>query len=90
MVFAKVSVFAKDFAKKYSFCENFHQSFGSGYTFRWCLNPDPQSEWKIFAKPKIFTQIFDTFCKLFSRKVKGKKEYLPMLLCSMFTSKISF
>jgi hypothetical protein len=52
-----------------------HQCFGCGYTFRWLLNPDPHSEWKIFAqtftKPKTFaktsgkTNIFATKTKIF-------------------------
>jgi hypothetical protein len=32
-----------------------HQCFGSGCTFSWFLNPDPHSEWNIFAKKKNFS-----------------------------------
>jgi hypothetical protein len=63
--FAKIFVFAKDFAR--NFCsrdgfrekflflqKNFNQCFGSGYTFRRLLNPDPHFKRKIFAN--IFTK----------------------------------
>jgi hypothetical protein len=36
--------------KNIVFLKIFHQCFRSGYTFKWLLNPDPYSEWRIFAK----------------------------------------
>jgi hypothetical protein len=56
-VFANFFVFLKPSAKNEIFqiiLGNIHQCFGSGYTFSWLLDPDPHSEWKIFAKTKKF------------------------------------
>jgi hypothetical protein len=48
-------------AKHFSFAQIFHQCFGSGYISTWPLNPDPPSEWKIFAKTFAKTNIFVSF-----------------------------
>jgi hypothetical protein len=60
----KILVFANIFAKNFRFCENSffaHVSDLHVYTFSWLLDPDPHSEWKIFAKTfaklKIFAKI---------------------------------
>jgi hypothetical protein len=50
---------------------NIHQcsDLESGYTFKWLLDPDPHSEWKIFAKTKILAKIF------VKTKIRLKKEF---------------
>jgi hypothetical protein len=50
-----------------------HHYFGSGCTFIWFLNPDPHSEWNIFAKTLAKTK---KFCKLFCEKlIKTSRKY---------------
>jgi hypothetical protein len=70
----KVSVFAKIF----------NQCFGSRYTCRWLLNPDPHSKRKIFAqnfaKVKVFAK---TFVK---QKISRKRKFSHFFL-SFFCEK---
>jgi hypothetical protein len=58
-------IFAKSESKQ-KFA-HFSWNFWSGYTFRWFLNPDPHSKWKIFAKTfaKTNKNFHDNFCNFF-------------------------
>jgi hypothetical protein len=62
--------------------------FGSGYTFKWLLDPDPHSEWKIFAKtfakPKIFTK---PFAKTFAKTKNVAKTKIFATLGKLFSQK---
>jgi hypothetical protein len=71
------------FSRKLSvFAKIFNLCFVSGYTFRWLLNPDPNSKWKIFAKnfrklnifakTKIFAAFFMKSEKECSRKYENE------------------
>jgi hypothetical protein len=80
------------FREKFPFLRKFSTSVSdldTHYTFRWLLNPDPHSKWKIFAKNvtklKIFAKTFaktkhfvktKIFAKIFAtfRKLFSQKE----------------
>jgi hypothetical protein len=65
--FCENFLYRKSFRERFLvFAKIFHQCLVSGYTFRWLLNPDPHSEWKMFAK--IFAKIFRNFSLDFFRE----------------------
>jgi hypothetical protein len=73
--FHKKFLFLRWFSRKVSvFSKDFHQGFGSGYTLRWLLYPDLHSEWKIFAKTKIFISFFRAKRKKLLAKFSQKYE----------------
>jgi hypothetical protein len=71
------------------FAKIFNQCFGSGYTFRWLLNLDLQSKWKIFEK--IFATFISFICerqKQFFEKFSRKYKNENLRLIPNYTLKI--
>jgi hypothetical protein len=65
------------------FAKILNQCFGSQYTFRWLLNPDPHPKWKIFAKNILvlrwFLQKVSVFAKIFNQCFRSQYTFRWLL-----------